>query len=331
MAARQHTDERSEFDPVAEHGSSPDKPLHRSDKPVDKLKDTLGKLGGKETADGSGPHDGTTHATPVQDPHGAAAGGHQQHRAGAPVQGEPHAGAAGGHQGHQAGGQVQGAPHAAEPAAAGGPQGQQAGGPQAHHAGGHQAHHGDAHAGTAVHPGDGAAAQQPGDVGGPYADPSAERMAPEQPMAEPMHGGGVTGDRSHAPGRHAGEALAERVAGRDGHGGAHTGADHHGRTGAHAAGHGEHGGSAPVLGQQAGMAEQRLHEAVSHFVDDPRRSVEAADALLAEISQVFTETLAERHRALRDTWHGRDASSDTEHLRASLQDYRDLVDRLLRV
>ncbi|MFP8882763.1 hypothetical protein [Streptomyces mangrovi] len=76
---------------------------------------------------------------------------------------------------------------------------------------------------------------------------------------------------------------------------------------------------------------RRLHEAVTGFVDGPRRSVEEADAVFEEISRRITELLTENHRKLREPWHGEDSAERTEDLRRALREYRDAADRLLRL
>ncbi|MGY1456623.1 hypothetical protein [Streptomyces sp. SS8] len=76
---------------------------------------------------------------------------------------------------------------------------------------------------------------------------------------------------------------------------------------------------------------RRLHDAVTGFVDGPRRSVEEADAVFEEISRRIAELLTERHRRLREPWHGEDSAERTEDLRRALREYRDAADRLLRL
>jgi DNA-binding PucR family transcriptional regulator len=76
---------------------------------------------------------------------------------------------------------------------------------------------------------------------------------------------------------------------------------------------------------------RRLHDAVTGFVDDPRRSVTEADAVFEEVSRRITELLAERHRGLREPWQGEDAAERTEDLRKALRRYRDAADQLLRL
>ncbi|MFD5050689.1 hypothetical protein [Streptomyces tendae] len=81
---------------------------------------------------------------------------------------------------------------------------------------------------------------------------------------------------------------------------------------------------------------ERLHHAVTGFVDAPRASVEEADRVLEEIAARFTDAVAHRRRTLRSSWQeagpdGGAPSTDTEQLRLALRDYRELADRLMRL
>jgi hypothetical protein len=64
------------------------------------------------------------------------------------------------------------------------------------------------------------------------------------------------------------------------------------------------------------------------FVDNPRESVERADALVAELMQKLARTFAEERERLEQQWDGGDDVS-TEDLRVSLTRYRSFFDRLL--
>lgn len=83
----------------------------------------------------------------------------------------------------------------------------------------------------------------------------------------------------------------------------------------------------------------RLQEALSTFIDGPRRSVEEAADVLEDAAKRLTAALAERPRALRDSWdangNGSDKSAtgtaDTEDLRLVLRSYREVTERLLRI
>ena len=66
------------------------------------------------------------------------------------------------------------------------------------------------------------------------------------------------------------------------------------------------------------------------FVDEPRRSVEEADQLVAGTMKRLAEVFAgERERLERDWDRGGDVS--TEDLRIALQRYRSFFDRLLSI
>ena len=66
------------------------------------------------------------------------------------------------------------------------------------------------------------------------------------------------------------------------------------------------------------------------FVDEPRRAVEQADALVAEAIKRLAETFANERNQLEGQWdRGGDVS--TEDLRQALQRYRSFFSRLLSV
>jgi hypothetical protein len=66
------------------------------------------------------------------------------------------------------------------------------------------------------------------------------------------------------------------------------------------------------------------------FVDEPRRAVESADALVASAMQRLAETFAEERAQLEAQWDRGDDVS-TEDLRLALQRYRAFFGRLLSV
>ncbi|MET9480586.1 hypothetical protein [Streptomyces sp. NPDC006638] len=80
---------------------------------------------------------------------------------------------------------------------------------------------------------------------------------------------------------------------------------------------------------------QRLQDALSSFVDGPRRSVEEAAGVLEETAERLSKVLAERPRSLRADWdtsgQGDNGGKDTEDLRLALQSYREVTERLLRI
>ena len=66
------------------------------------------------------------------------------------------------------------------------------------------------------------------------------------------------------------------------------------------------------------------------FVDEPRRSVEQADALVAEVIKRLANSFAEERSKLETQW-GRGDDVSTEDLRIVLRLYRSFFDRLLNV
>jgi hypothetical protein len=85
---------------------------------------------------------------------------------------------------------------------------------------------------------------------------------------------------------------------------------------------------------------RRLQGALTHFVDDPGRSVEEAARVLEEAARRLSTVLEERPRAMRATWDtrgagdrdGKDAgAADTERLRLALRTYRETTERLLEI
>jgi hypothetical protein len=66
------------------------------------------------------------------------------------------------------------------------------------------------------------------------------------------------------------------------------------------------------------------------FVDEPRRTVEEADKLVAAVMQRLAEGFANERSGLEKQWdHGDNVS--TEDLRIALQRYRSFFDRLLKL
>jgi hypothetical protein len=66
------------------------------------------------------------------------------------------------------------------------------------------------------------------------------------------------------------------------------------------------------------------------FVDEPRRAVEQADALVAEVIKRLADSFASEHGKLESQW-GRGDDVSTEDLRIALRRYRSFFDRLLSV
>ena len=64
------------------------------------------------------------------------------------------------------------------------------------------------------------------------------------------------------------------------------------------------------------------------FVDEPRKAVEEADSLVAQVIKRLSEVFAEERNTLEHQWDRGDQIS-TEDLRVALQKYRSFFDRLL--
>jgi len=78
----------------------------------------------------------------------------------------------------------------------------------------------------------------------------------------------------------------------------------------------------------AAALQERWQEVQAAFVDEPRRAVEDADSLVAELMQRLAETFASERSALEAQWD-RSGDVSTEDLRVALQRYRSFFDRLL--
>jgi polyhydroxyalkanoate synthesis regulator phasin len=68
----------------------------------------------------------------------------------------------------------------------------------------------------------------------------------------------------------------------------------------------------------------------SRFVDDPRETVEEADALVADLLQELARSFSDARSNLERQWNEGDDAS-TEDLRLTLQRYRSFFERLLSV
>jgi len=66
------------------------------------------------------------------------------------------------------------------------------------------------------------------------------------------------------------------------------------------------------------------------FVDEPRVTVEQADALVAEMMKRLSEVFTQQRAGLEEQW-GRGHEASTEDLRLLLQRYRSFFERLLSI
>ncbi|MER7726728.1 hypothetical protein [Streptomyces sp. NPDC096323] len=76
---------------------------------------------------------------------------------------------------------------------------------------------------------------------------------------------------------------------------------------------------------------QRLQHAVSEFVESPRRAVEEAESTFDTVVDGLTNALKEHRRTLATAGRDGEPGMRTEELRVTLQHYRDLTERLLKV
>ena len=85
----------------------------------------------------------------------------------------------------------------------------------------------------------------------------------------------------------------------------------------------------PLLSADVASAFLTRWDAIqATFVDEPRRVVEQADSLVAEVMQRIGETMAQERTGLERQWAAGDSVS-TEDLRLALQHYRSFFKRLL--
>jgi hypothetical protein len=82
--------------------------------------------------------------------------------------------------------------------------------------------------------------------------------------------------------------------------------------------------------KEASSFRTRWTEIQTGFVDEPRRSVEQADALVAEVVKHLADSFAGERSKLEGQW-GRGDDVSTEDLRVTLRRYRAFFDRLLNV
>src|SRR4029434_10049711 len=94
---------------------------------------------------------------------------------------------------------------------------------------------------------------------------------------------------------------------------------------------GQHLGTPPLFSEsEMGEFRSRWSNLQTGFVDEPRRTVEDADKLVASVMQRLAEGFANERSGLEKQWdHGDHVS--TEDLRVALQRYRSFFDRLLKL
>jgi len=72
----------------------------------------------------------------------------------------------------------------------------------------------------------------------------------------------------------------------------------------------------------------RWSEVQTGFVDDPKRAVQDADVLVAELMQSVASAFSQRKHLLEEQWQ-QGAHAETEDLRQALRGYRSFLDQLL--
>src|SRR5439155_15579430 len=81
---------------------------------------------------------------------------------------------------------------------------------------------------------------------------------------------------------------------------------------------------------EANTFRSRWDDVQAGFVDEPRKAVEQADALVAELMKRLAQVFSDERSQLEGQW-GRGDQVSTEELRVALQRYRSFFDRLLSV
>lgn len=90
-------------------------------------------------------------------------------------------------------------------------------------------------------------------------------------------------------------------------------------------------GDAPLFASDEAEAfRSRWTEIQTGFVDQPRKAVEDADGLVAEVIQQLAQVFADERSKLESQW-GQGDDVSTEDLRIAMQRYRSFFNRLLSV
>jgi hypothetical protein len=93
--------------------------------------------------------------------------------------------------------------------------------------------------------------------------------------------------------------------------------------------HADTGGRAALFaGNESQDFQSRWSDIQASFVDEPRRAVEQADGLVAEVMQRLAQVFADERGKLERQWSSGE-DTDTEALRQALRRYRSFFDRLL--
>ena len=105
-----------------------------------------------------------------------------------------------------------------------------------------------------------------------------------------------------------------------------------GTGGARMAREAEHEGAAALFAEdETQRFRGKWTDIQAEFVDEPRKSVEKADHLVAETIKRLAEIFAEERNKLEHEWSRGEDRVSTEDLRVALRRYRSFFDRLLSV
>jgi cell fate (sporulation/competence/biofilm development) regulator YmcA (YheA/YmcA/DUF963 family) len=83
-----------------------------------------------------------------------------------------------------------------------------------------------------------------------------------------------------------------------------------------------------LSGEEINQLKSRWNSIQVDFIDEPRQSVEQADALVTEVLEQIEKMFAIQRTILNEKWTNRE-DIPTEDLRISLQSYRSFLNRLL--
>jgi hypothetical protein len=87
-------------------------------------------------------------------------------------------------------------------------------------------------------------------------------------------------------------------------------------------------GADAALDPGSGSYQDRWGAIQAGFIDDPRRTVESASALVGEVWDDVVRAITDERDGVDGRWQA--GESSTDDLRAAMQDYRDIYARLLR-
>ncbi|MGW0735008.1 hypothetical protein [Streptomyces sp. NPDC002851] len=76
---------------------------------------------------------------------------------------------------------------------------------------------------------------------------------------------------------------------------------------------------------------QRLGRALNAFPDTPRQALEEAEGAFDDTTAQLMDVLAEQRRALRAGWQDQDPETQSAELHLALRQYREIIQRLLRL